>query len=393
MTLNRKFDVVIFGATGYIGKLVAEYFWNKYGKNQRFKLAIAGRDRAKLSDLKIALNAGDHLGALVANAEDLDSLMAMTRDTRAVITTVGPYQFQGTRLVEACAAAGTDYLDLCAEPHWIRKMIDTYSAPAKASGARILFSCGFDSIPSEIGVSEVQELAKQKTGSYASAVKGLVRQMSGGFSGGTAASLNANLIAASEDENVAKLLEDPFALTPGFIGSPQPEAAGVAFDSDLGVWTAPSMMAFINTRNVHRLNFLLSRPFGDKFLYDERIMTGPGEQGRAAAEAIASAPSPLVGDRAPKPGAGPTKEERDSGSFNLLFVARTDQGGLVKIGIDGDSDPGYGSTSKMISESAIALLTQKIPCAGGIWTPGAALREELKGRLTSEAGIRVWEED
>jgi len=392
MRANRTFDIAIFGASGYTGRLVAEYLWNKYGKRQSFKLAIAGRNLERLQSVKAALNAGDELGILVADAEDLGSLATMASNTRLIITTVGPYQFHGTKLVEACASVGTDYLDLCAEPHWIRRMIDTYTAPAKTSGARILFSCGFDSIPSEIGVYSVQEAAKRKTGSYSSSVKCLVRQLKGTFSGGTVESLSANLSAAANDENVAKLLADPFALTPGFAGPPQSETNTVTFDDDLGVWTAPSMMAYINTCSVHRLNYLLAQRFGENFRYDECIMTGPGDEGKAAAEAIASAPSPLVGDHAPKPGTGPTKEERDTGSFSLLFIARTAEAGLIKVGVEGDQDPGYDSTSKMISEAAIALLTQKTSCLGGIWTPGAALRDELKAHLT-QAGILAWSED
>lgn len=385
--------MVIYGASGYSGRLVAEYLWNRYGKHQCFKLAIAGRDLEKLQGVKAALNGGGDLGILIADAEDLGSLTTMANSTRVIITTVGPYQFYGTKLVEACASVGTDYLDLCAEPHWARRMIDTYTGAAQSSGARILFSCGFDSIPSEIGVYSVQEAAKQKTRGYASSVKCLVRELKGGYSGGTAESLKASLNAAAKDTCVAKLLADPFALTPGFAGPAQPETNAVMFDDDLGVWTAPSLMAPINTRSVHRLNYLLDQRYGENFLYDECMMTGPGDEGKSAAEAIATAPSPLGGDHAPKPGTGPTKEERDTGSFNLLFIARTDKAGLLKVGLYGDRDPGYGSTSKMISETAIALLTQKIECPGGIWTPGAALREELKVRLTAKAGILVWIED
>ena len=153
------------------------------------------------------------------------------------------------------------------------------------------------------------------------------------------------------------------------------------------------MVAFIDTRSVHRLNYLLAQRFGENVLYDERIMTGPGDEGKAAAEATASTPSPLVGDHVPKPGTGPTKEERDIGSFSVLFIAQTDKAGLIKVGLQGDRDPGYGFTSKMISEAAIALLTQKTCCSGGIFTPGAALRDELKKRLTAEAGILVSTED
>jgi short subunit dehydrogenase-like uncharacterized protein len=393
MKTSRNFDIAVFGASGYTGRLVAEYLWSKYGKHQSLKLAIAGRSLDKLQSVKDELHASDELGILFADAEDLGSLTTMANSTRLIITTVGPYQLYGTKLVEACAAVGTDYLDLCVETHWIRRMIDTYTVPARTSGARILFSCGFDSIPSEIGVYSIQEAAKRKTGSYASSVKCFVRQLKGGFSGGTAESINANLSAAASNEGVAKLFADPFALTPGFTGSPQPETNTVAFDDDLGVWTAPWMMTFINTRNVHRLNYLLDQRFGKSFVYDERVMTGPGAEGKASADAIASAPSPLVGDHVPKPGAGPTREERDSGSFDLLFSARTEKAGLLKVGVRGDKDPGYGSTSKMISETAMALLTPRLSCPGGIWTPGAALRDELKERLTAQAGILVSIED
>jgi short subunit dehydrogenase-like uncharacterized protein len=393
MNRNRTFDITIFGASGYTGRLVAEYLWNKYGKNQSFKLAIAGRNIEKLQSLRTDLNAGDELGILFADAEDPGSLTTIATNTRLIITTVGPYQLYGTKLVRTCAAVGTDYLDLCVETHWIRRMVEICTVPAKTSGARILFSCGFDSIPSEIGVSSIQEAAKRKTGSYASSVKCFVRGLNGGFSGGTAESINSTLSAAAKDEGVAKLLADPFALTPGFAGPPQPETNTSAFDNDLGVWTAPWMMNFINTRNIHRLNYLLDQPYGKGFLYDERIMTGPGGEGKAAAEVIVAAPSPLVGDHAPKPGTGPTKEERDRGSFSLLFTARTDKGELIKVGVHGDKDPGYGSTSKMISETAIALLTQKVRCPGGIWTPGAALRDGLEERLTAQAGIAVSIED
>jgi short subunit dehydrogenase-like uncharacterized protein len=393
MKENRKYDITLFGASGYTGRLIAEYLWNKYAKHQSLKLAIAGRSLDKLQGVKADLGASEELGILFGDAEDLGSLTTIANSTRLIITTVGPYQLYGANLVEACASTGTDYLDLCVETHWIRRMIDTYTAPAKASGARILFSCGFDSIPSEIGVYSVQEAAKYKTGSYASSVKCFVRELKGGFSGGTAESINATLSSAAHNEGVAKLLADPFALTPGFSGPPQPETNAVTFDDDLGVWTAPWMMTFINTRNVHRLNYLLDQRFGERFVYDERVMTGPGAEGRASADAVASAPSPLIGDHVPKPGCGPTKEERDSGSFDLLFSAQTEKAGLLKVGVRGDKDPGYGSTSKMISETAMVLLTPSLSCPGGIWTPGAALRDQLKERLSAQAGILVSIED
>jgi short subunit dehydrogenase-like uncharacterized protein len=203
--------------------------------------------------------------------------------------------------------------------------------------------------------------------------------------------LNANLKAAEQDAEIARLLNDPFALTPGFAGPPQIESGAVSLDTDLDSWTAPSMMAFINTRNVHRMNLLLGHAYGENFLYDERVMTGPGIEGKRTAEAFANAPSPLQGEDAPKPGQGPTREARESGSFDLLFSGRVPDRGLIKVSVKGDSDPGYGATSRMISECAVTLLNcPQRP--SGIWTPGALLQESLLVRLRANAGISFTDE-
>ena len=266
-------------------------------------------------------------------------------------------------------------------------MIDAYDAKAKASGARILFSCGFDSLPFELGVFFVQETARAQLGAPAARVLGRVRKMQGGFSGGTAASLKATMAAAGKDPGVLDLLRDPFALTPGFKGPDQPHGMAPTYDEALGTWAAPFVMAAINTRNVHRSNALLGHAYGTDFVYDEMMTTGPGDQGEAIAKAIAAAPSPLGGDGGPKPGEGPSKAEREAGFYDLLFVAIGKDGKQARVSVGGDLDPGYGSTSRMIAETAVCLLRDGADVPGGVWTPGAALGRPLIERLVASAGL------
>jgi short subunit dehydrogenase-like uncharacterized protein len=318
---------------------------------------------------------------------DPASLAALAAATRVVLTTVGPYQLYGEALVAACAAAGTDYVDLCGEPAWMRRMIDAHDAAAKASGARIVFSCGFDSIPFDLGVLMVQNAAIARTGAPAPAVQGRVRKMKGTFSGGTAASLKATMAAAATDPGVLDLLRNPFALTPGFTGVDQPSGMKPYLDGSLGVWVAPFIMAPINTRNVHRTSFLLAGRYGEGFTYEEMLVTGPGEAGEAAARAVAGDRS-LGSDKGPKPGEGPSKEEREAGHYDVLFRALSADGSVIaEAVVTGDRDPGYGSTSKMIGQSALALLDPAICTGGGIWTPGAAFGMALAERLKAHAGM------
>ena len=387
MPKSGEFDIVIYGASGFTGRLVAEYLAQRYGQGGELKWAMAGRDKAKLAAVRNEIGAPAATPLIVADVGDPASLKAMAERAKAIITTVGPYQLYGEPLVAACAAAGTDYLDLCGEPAWMRRMIDAYDAKAKASGARILFSCGFDSLPFELGVWLVQETAKTRLGAPAARVMGRVRKMQGGFSGGTAASLMATMAAAGRDPGVLDLLRDPFALTPGFRGPEQPHGMAPAYDEPLGTWAAPFVMAAINTRNVHRSNALMGHPYGTDFVYDEMMTTGPGEQGEAIAKAVASGPSPLGGDGGPKPGEGPSQAERDAGFYDVLFVAIGKDGRQARVAVTGDKDPGYGSTSKMIAETAVCLLRDGADVPGGVWTPGAALKQPLIDRLVANAGM------
>jgi short subunit dehydrogenase-like uncharacterized protein len=388
MKSSSKFDIVVYGATGFTGQLVAEYLAAHYTGNGAPKWAMAGRSLEKLASVRDAIGAPADTVLIAADAGDPASLQAMIDQTNAVITTVGPYQLYGSELVAACAATGTDYLDLCGEPVWMRQMIDAHEAAARSSGARILFSCGFDSLPFELGVLRVQEEAKKVFGAPASRVKGRVRNMKGTFSGGTAASAKATFAAAAKDLSLVAMLQNPFVLTPGFEGPKQPRGNKPVLDEDLGSWTAPFVMATINTRNVHRANMLMNFPYGKDFVYDEMVLTGPGEKGEANAKRVVAAVNAerMGAVDGPKPGEGPSKEERESGLYDLLFVALAPDGRQVRLAVHGDRDPGYGSTSKMMSECAICL-RESPDVKGGIWTPGAALGDRLIKRLVDHAGL------
>lgn len=387
MKPSAKFDIVVYGASGFTGRLVAEYLTSRKGAPNDLKWAMAGRSLDKLAAVRDEIGAPKDTPLIVADASDPASLDAMLQQTRAVLTTVGPYQLYGTELVAACVASGTDYLDLCGEPVWMRQMIDKYQAAAQASGARIVFSCGYDSIPFELGVFFLQEAAKAKLGSTFNRVKGRVRKMKGTFSGGTAASMKAIFAAAANDPSLLPMLRDPFVLTPGFEGPKQPPGNKPLFDEDLGMWLAPFVMANINTRNVHRSNFLLGFPYGKDFVYDEMMVAGPKDTGEATAKAIVAANNKLGAQGGPKPGEGPSKEERESGHFDLLFAGFAPDGRQIRAVVTGDRDPGYGSTSKMIAESAICLVRDATDVPGGIWTPGAAMGNRLIKRLVDHAGM------
>jgi len=327
----------------------------------------------------------------------------MAKSTHVVITTVGPYQLYGEPLVAACAEAGTDYVDLCGEPAWMAAMIAKYDAKAKASGARIVFSCGFDSIPFEAGVVFIQSEAIARLGAPLKRLRGRVRKMKGGFSGGTVASLMATLEASKRDPSLLTTLADPFALTPGFKGPAQPIAETVERDEAAGQWATPFIMATINTKNVHRSNYLLGHAWGRDFVYDELLLTGDGEAGEKRAKAAkrtGDIQQALLGfgpTRAllrqfvlPKPGQGPSKEERETGFYEVGFVGETADGRTLRAHVKGEKDPGYGATSKMISESAMCLARDvgREETGGGVWVPGAAMGRKLVARLEQNAGMR-----
>ena len=384
-TASRPFDIIVFGASGYTGRLVAEYLAGQSPASVRW--AMGGRSLEKLAAVRSGLGLPDTIPLVACDSDDPASLAAMAGSTRVVATTVGPYQLYGSGLVAACAAAGTHYADLCGEPAWMRGMIDAHDAAAQASGARIVFSCGFDSIPFDLGVLLVQEAAIARTGAPAAAVRGRVRKMKGTFSGGTAASLRATMAAAAGNPDILALLRTPFALTPGFEGPAQPSGMKPYLDPVLGQWVAPFIMAPINTRTVHRTNLLLGHRYGTGFTYEEMLVTGPGERGEAAARAVAADRS-LGGSDGPRPGEGPSREEREAGYYDVLFLAvAADDSPVAQAVVTGDRDPGYGSTSKMIAQAALALLAGEGDTRGGLTTPAAAFGLDLTRRLTAAAGM------
>lgn len=378
MNPNAEFDLIVYGATGYTGRLVAEHLAKQYGVGGEVHWAMAGRSADKLAQVRDEIGAPAETPLIVADASDPASVRAMVKRAKAIITTVGPYQLYGNDLVAACAKAGTDYLDLSGEPNWMAETIAAHHASAAKSGARILHSCGFDSIPFELGVYFAEETAKARLGAPAPRVKGRVRAMQGGLSGGTAASGAATMAAVQKDPSLFAVLTNPFALTPGFQGPEQPRGDKTEHDPDTGGEVSPFMMAMINTKNVHRSNALMGHPYGTDFVYDEMVMGGP--QGPASFEQVGGA-------GAPKPGEGPTKAEREAGFYDIVFIAIAADGRKVQVAVKGDMDPGYGSTSKMLAESAICLVKECPETPGGVWTPGAAMRGKLIKRLTDKAGL------
>lgn len=381
---DREFSVVIYGASGFTGRLVAEYMSSQYGKTESW--AMAGRSAAKLAAVRDEIDAPEDTPLLEADASDLDSLRALVKRATCIATTVGPYQLYGSELVRLCAEEGTHYVDLSGEPAWMYEMIAAHSEAAKASGAKIVFSCGFDSIPFDLGVYFLQQAAIEKTGGPMPRVRGRVRAMVGEFSGGTAASLGATMTAVQKNPDLVQVLVNPFSLTEGFSGPQQPADNKSYEDEVAGSWVAPFIMAAINTKNVHRSNALLGHQYSTDFEYDEMMMTGPGDQGKAMAEAVAST-NPLAGDDVPQPGEGPSKESREAGSYDVLFIGTNQNGEELRAAVKGDLDPGYGSTSKMIAESALCLVHDCDELGGGIYTPAPAMGEKLIQRLVANAGI------
>ena len=383
---NAEFDIIVYGATGYTGRLVAEYLDQHYGnRDDGPKWAMAGRNLTKLQAVRDEFGAPADTRLITADSDDPASLEAMCERTKVVLTTVGPYQLYGDALVAACVKTGTDYADLCGEPGWMREKIDQHHEAAKKSGAHICFSSGFDSIPFDLGVLMAQKEAQARFGKPASRIKGRVRAMQGTFSGGTAASLTATMKSVAKNPSLIKVLQSPFGLTPGFEGPSQPVGMMPEYDEGLGKWAAPFIMATINTKNVHRTNFLNGHPYGVDFKYDEMMLTSPGEAGKQAANAVVEMLKNPFGAKPPKPGEGPSKEERETGFYDVLFVAESDGDETLHYGVKGKYDPGYGSTSRMLAETGMALLSCDKP--GGVGTPGHFLGEALVDRLQEHADM------
>lgn len=397
---NRKYDVVVFGATGFTGQLVAEYLLYQYGIGGELSWAIAGRSLEKLQLIRDELGA-ESIPLIVADSNERASLDAMTSQTKVVCTTVGPYAKYGSELVASCIENGSDYCDLTGEVQWIRRMIDAHHDTAKAKGVKIVHCCGFDSIPSDMGVYFLQNETMKRFGQQCQEIKFRVKGMKGGFSGGTVASLNNVLAEAEADNSIYEILENPYALAPAGErqGVEQDDEMKAGYDEDLKAHTAPFVMAPINTKVVRRSNALLGYPYGKEFRYNEKMLSGKGIAGRLAANVIATGMNwtmnagsnsftKKVMDRfLPDPGEGPNKEERENGFFNIILIGELRDGRKIRAKVKGERDPGYGSTSRMLGESAVALAKDKLPEYFGILTPAVALGDTLLKRLPKSAGV------
>jgi short subunit dehydrogenase-like uncharacterized protein len=397
-------DVVVFGATSFVGQILARYLLAEFGLRGQLRWAIAGRSQSKLEALRKSLGRkAASLPILVADAADEDALREMCGQTRVVVSTVGPYALYGEPLVKVCAETGTDYCDLTGEPHWIRRMLDRYEGAARKSGARIVHCCGFDSIPSDLGVHFLQTEALARFGEPCTRVKFRVKGASGGFSGGTVASLMNAVKEAAADPALRKTLANPYALCPAGqrLKTRQPRVKLAELDPDFGSWVAPFVMAAINTRIVHRTNALAKHRYGKDFLYDEAVLTGPGLKGRLTAAGISAGISGVLAASAvppvraaverfvAPPGSGPDEAAQKKGFWNVRLLGVTADGRRLQVKVAGQGDPGYGSTSKMLGQAAacLALDVPKAALRGGFWTPATALGDRLVERLVKHADV------
>ena len=383
MSETKKYDFIVFGATGFTGKLVVEYLVERYLGNPEIKWALAGRNLEKLKTVAKSENVPDEICLFTADSNDKTSVENLVSKTRCILTVVGPYQLYGNNIIESCAKSGTDYVDLCGEPGWMHEKINELSNISKESGSRMVFSCGFDSIPFDLGVLFLQNEIIKRFNKPAPNVRGRVRAMNGEFSGGTAASLGATMSALKEKPELFAVLANPFALSNGFIGPDQPADNKPVYDEKLDSWVAPFFMAPINTKNIHRSNALMDHIYGEDFCYNEMWIQGTGDEGKAAADFISKS-NPL--SNAPQPGEGPSRESRENGNYDLLFCGDIDDKS-IHVSVTGDMDPGYGSTSKMITESAVCLVKECDDLKGGIYTSASSMGTKLIKRLEDNAGL------
>jgi len=398
-------DLVVFGATSFVGKILCRYLLEEFGTRGELKWAAAGRSNAKLEALRSSLGAqAAALPLVIADAADEASLRKLCASTRVVVSTVGPYALHGEPLLKACAETGTDYCDLTGEVQWIRRMLQSYEATARKSGARIVHCCGFDSIPSDLGVHFLQRQAMKQFGVPCTRIKMRVKAMRGGMSGGTVASLMNVVKEAAADPALRKELADPYSLCPPSRTPKvrQPTINWAQLDADFGAWVAPFVMSAINTRIVHRTNALSKRAYGADFTYDEAMLMGRGVKGMVGATALtaglagfmfAGAIGPLRSALArfvlPKTGEGPSAEAQRKGYFDLRFLGATADGRQIRTKVTGDRDPGYGSTGKMLGQAAacLALDVDKATKPGGFWTPATIFGDGLVRRLSDRAGL------
>ena len=419
MTINtdkRAYTVVLYGATSFVGQITAHYlaqFLTEQKPNEdashSVTWAIAGRDEDKLKKLQDEIvskqgNKADKVAIIIANSNDEASLDAMTKQTQVLISTVGPYLKYGEPLIKFCAQNGTDYVDLTGEAIFIKDMLDKYQDTAKQSGARIVNSCGFDSIPSDLGVYFTQQQAQDKFNQACETIHMRVKAAKGGVSGGTIASMGTIFEEVGEDKARRKQVANPYLLNDD-TDAPTTRQKNISkpeYDDDHKRWLAPFVMAVINTRIVHRTNQLLSYEYGREFKYDEAMWMQDGVKGKLMsyglsagllgfASAMMFKPSRELLSKhvLPKSGSGPSKSEQENGFFDIRFFGTTAKQDTINTKVTGDRDPGYGSTSRMLAQSALCLaqdISQE-DVAGGFWTPATAMGDKLIQRLEEHAGL------
>ncbi len=400
MSKSKEYDVVVYGATSFVGQILARYM-NEHFADGSLSFALAGRSHSKLAELKTELNAPD-LDEIIADATDEAALKAMCARAKVIVSTVGPYALYGEPLLKICAESGTHYCDLTGETQWIRQMQERYEAAAKKSGAWIVHCCGFDSIPSDLGVHFLQQQAQSQFGEMCNDVRMRVAVMKGGASGGTIASMINIFKEVRKDPKLRRVMTDPYSLCPPGHGfSARQRNIKMEYDDHVESWLAPFVMAAINTRIVHRSNALSGNSYGDDFTYEEAMMTGSGNAGKSRARKMLWGLGAFMAGASvgpvrwllenyilPKPGSGPTPEQQEKGKYVLLFRGTTPGGNTIKGRVTGDRDPGYGSTAKMLGQAA-ASIAQDVPetTPGGFWTPATLLGDTLIERLEMHSGL------
>lgn len=404
---SREHDLVLWGATGFTGRLVAEHVLSR-PETRGLRVALGGRSREKLQavrrDLVAGVGAPESLPLVVADAGDPDAMGAVARSARVVCTTVGPFAKYGSTLVAACASEGTHYCDITGEVGWVRRMIDAHDDEARASGARIVSFAGFDSIPSDLGVFMLHDHLARTRGGHLVEARAVLTDLRGGVSGGTLASVVGVFEEIGRDRAAMRLAANPYALYPAGMppGPREGGPKGVSYDEGLGVYTAPFIMAATNSRVVHWTNAQLGLPYGAGFTYSERQGFGGGVRGLARAAAataqlaalglglsIAPTRHLLARHVFPRPGEGPSAEARAAGGFQAVLVGRGADGEgrsvPVRGRVVGHADPGYGETAKMVGQTALclALDAARLPARAGLGSPaallGTALIERLRG--------------
>lgn len=402
---ERPYDIIIFGATSFVGKLLTRYMLQTYGAGQGLNWAIAGRSEAKIKALTTELGTdAEQIPTILGDATDTNFLNDLASKTRVFVTTVGPYALYGDAVVEACVAQGTDYCDLTGEVQWMNRMIAKHHDAAVKSGARIVHTCGFDCIPTDMGVHFLQSQAKQAFGAALPDIKMRVHGMRGGASGGTIASMVNMMEEMEKDPSLRKLMGDHYALVPdeNLKGATQTNPGVLSYDETTGSWIVPFLMAGVDTRVVHRSNALSGMSYGRDFTYEEAQQVGSGVKGVLGGLGFAVGAGAVLGLTAfgptrrllerfvfPKPGEGPSPEAQENGYFDIRFYGTGADGQTMTAKVTGDRDPGYGSTCKMLGESAMCLLhdVDRSKTGGGCFTPASAMGDALIDRLTKNAGL------